>query len=205
MEELSVTPLICQGAEAKVFSTFFLDRPAVCKERQIKSYRLKELDTKINKQRLLHEARCLAKCAKFGISVPCVFFVDTERHRLYIEKIAGLTLKQHLWNGTDYNSSECIALARRLGNILGSLHEHDIVHGDLTTSNIFLRTLPTNTPTSSSHDVVLIDFGLGMLQPTAEDKAVDLYVLERAFISTHAGSESMVGALQMFFPCTMEA
>lgn len=175
-----------------MYSTYFLERPAVCKERQIKSYRLKELDTKINKQRLLHEARCLAKCAKFGIAVPCVFFVDTERLRLYMEKIEGLTLKQHLWNGIDYDSSECIGLAQKLGQILGSLHEHDIVHGDLTTSNIFLRRAAAS---SSSDDVVLIDFGLGMLQPTAEDKAVDLYVLERAFVSTHAGSESMVSHL----------
>jgi tRNA A-37 threonylcarbamoyl transferase component Bud32 len=40
--------------------------------------------------------------------------------------------------------------------------------------------------------VVLIDFGLGMTQPSVEDRAVDLYVLERAFLSTHPGSEQLV-------------
>jgi tRNA A-37 threonylcarbamoyl transferase component Bud32 len=30
------------------------------------------------------------------------------------------------------------------------------------------------------------------MKPTVEDKAVDLYVLERAFTSTHPGSESLV-------------
>jgi TP53 regulating kinase-like protein len=39
---------------------------------------------------------------------------------------------------------------------------------------------------------VLIDFGLGMTQPSVEDRAVDLYVLERAFLSTHPGSEQLV-------------
>lgn len=43
-----------------------------------------------------------------------------------------------------------------------------------------------------STEVVLIDFGLGMMKPTMEDKAVDLYVLERAFVSTHPGSEFLV-------------
>lgn len=32
---------------------------------------------------------------------------------------------------------------------------------------------------------VLIDFGLSSITPLAEDRAVDLYVLERAFASTH--------------------
>ena len=41
-------------------------------------------------------------------------------------------------------------------------------------------------------EVVLIDFGLGSMKPSVEDKAVDLYVLERAFISTHPESESLV-------------
>jgi hypothetical protein len=39
---------------------------------------------------------------------------------------------------------------------------------------------------------VLIDFGLSMISTMIDDKAVDLYVLERAFISTHPGSENLV-------------
>lgn len=42
---------------------------------------------------------------------------------------------------------------------------------------------------------VLIDFGLAFTSATAEDKAVDLYVLERAFASTHPSSESLFGAV----------
>lgn len=41
------------------------------------------------------------------------------------------------------------------------------------------------------HRQVLIDFGLSYQSTLIEDKAVDLYVLERAFASTHPDSEPM--------------
>ena len=47
---------------------------------------------------------------------------------------------------------------------------------DLTTSNMLLR---------DSEDIVLIDFGLSYISSLVEDKGVDLYVLERAFLSCH--------------------
>lgn len=37
----------------------------------------------------------------------------------------------------------------------------------------------------------VIDFGLATTSSKLEDKAVDIYVLKRAFISTHPGSESL--------------
>jgi TP53 regulating kinase-like protein len=82
-------------------------------------------------------------------------------------------------------------VAKSIGAAIGKLHDAEIVHGDLTTSNIMVTS--TGDDSQLSTDVVLIDFGLGMMKPTMEDKAVDLYVLERAFISTHPGSEYLVG------------
>jgi len=38
----------------------------------------------------------------------------------------------------------------------------------------------------------MIDYGLSFASKLAEDKAVDLYVLERAFLSTHTNSETLV-------------
>jgi TP53 regulating kinase-like protein len=40
-------------------------------------------------------------------------------------------------------------------------------------------------------EVVLIDFGLASQSSTDEDRAVDLYVLERAFGSTHPRAEPL--------------
>ena len=42
---------------------------------------------------------------------------------------------------------------------------------------------------------MLIDFGLAYTSTLVEDKAVDLYVLERAFASTHPDSEPMFFAV----------
>ena len=42
---------------------------------------------------------------------------------------------------------------------------------------------------------VLIDFGLSYHSSLVEDKAVDLYVLERAFASTHPDSEPLFAAV----------
>jgi TP53 regulating kinase-like protein len=41
----------------------------------------------------------------------------------------------------------------------------------------------------------LIDFGLSFVSTLVEDKAVDLYVLERAFASTHPDSEPMFSSV----------
>ncbi len=44
----------------------------------------------------------------------------------------------------------------------------------------------------------MIDFGLSYISSLVEDKGVDLYVLERAFLSTHPNSEQLViGILQI--------
>ena len=41
----------------------------------------------------------------------------------------------------------------------------------------------------------MIDFGLAYTSTLVEDKAVDLYVLERAFASTHPDSEPLFGSV----------
>ena len=63
----------------------------------------------------------------------------------------------------------------KLGRLINRLHEIGIIHGDLTTSNMIYN----------ENNIGLLDFGLSYTKSSAEDKAVDLYVLERAFISTH--------------------
>jgi TP53 regulating kinase-like protein len=107
-------------------------------------------------------------------------------------------------------------LLRRMGETVGRLHSSGVIHGDLTTSNMMLRrpasssspsllssssptstssgpspSLPTATSDSLSGTVVLIDFGLATQSLSEEDRAVDLYVLERAFGSTHPRQEGL--------------
>ncbi|KAG6811220.1 hypothetical protein H0H92_008481 [Tricholoma furcatifolium] len=84
-----------------------------------------------------------------------------------------------------------------IGIQLAKMHSADVIHGDLTTSNMMLRHPSTfhsddhNIPT----ELVLIDFGLSYVSTLVEDKAVDLYVLERAFSSTHPDSEPLFASV----------
>lgn len=92
------------------------------------------------------------------------------------------------------------------------MHLGDNVHGDLTTSNMMIRPrLPACTifnnhsgPMTAKQiieesranggdlgDLYLIDFGLSFVSHKIEDKAVDIYVLKRALISTHPGSDQI--------------
>jgi TP53 regulating kinase-like protein len=96
---------------------------------------------------------------------------------------------------------ELEGLMEKVGMTVGKLHEIGIVHGDLTTSNLMLRPPKRTEPPevvaggdvggSLQGDVVLIDFGLAVQTVQDEDKAVDLYVLERAFGSTHPQAEGL--------------
>lgn len=80
----------------------------------------------------------------------------------------------------------------RVGEAVGRLHKADIVHGDLTTSNLMVRRVGAEGEEERGEgEVVLIDFGLGQVSTQDEDKAVDLYVLERAFSSTHPKAERL--------------
>ena len=85
---------------------------------------------------------------------------------------SSVTTSDHL--GTTESNDVLVHLARKIGNVLGMMHQRNIIHGDLTTSNLLLVGLPAEL------HLCLIDFGLGSLEGTAEDKAVDLYVLEES-------------------------
>ncbi|RXW17144.1 hypothetical protein EST38_g8711 [Candolleomyces aberdarensis] len=86
-------------------------------------------------------------------------------------------------------------LMELIGVELAKLHKADIIHGDLTTSNMMLRHPSTFQSPGCPTELVLIDFGLSFVSTLVEDKAVDLYVLERAFASTHPDSEPMFASV----------
>jgi serine/threonine protein kinase len=116
-----------------------------------------------------------------------LYLVDPVTYRLYMERIAGRTVKELLRSGSSSSGSypeAAKAWAKEVGVVIGKMHDADVVHGDLTTSNIMIR--------DADGKAVLIDFGLSTVSTVLEDKAVDLYVLERAFVSTHPGSEDLV-------------
>ncbi|XP_038550694.1 EKC/KEOPS complex subunit TP53RK-like, partial [Micropterus salmoides] len=122
-----------------------------------------------------------------GISAPAVYFVDYTSHCIFLEDIVGSsTVRDHIASTQQSGScKELERLAEKVGQILAKMHDEDVIHGDLTTSNMLLKWGRED----GEPDLVLIDFGLSYISALPEDKGVDLYVLEKAFLSTHPNTE----------------
>ncbi|XP_057732726.1 uncharacterized protein LOC130948032 [Arachis stenosperma] len=172
--------LLKQGAEARVFESNFVGRRSVIKERFSKKYRHPTLDTKLTLRRLNAEARCMTKASKLGVCTPALYAVDTVLNTLTFEYVEGPSLKEVLLEfGLKGVVEERLDdIASQVGDAIGKLHDGGLIHGDLTTSNMLLK--------SGTNQLVLIDFGLSFTSTLPEDKAVDLYVLERALLSMHS-------------------
>ncbi|KZV25456.1 hypothetical protein F511_17234 [Dorcoceras hygrometricum] len=172
--------LIKQGAEARVFESTFVGRRSIVKERFSKKYRHPSLDSKLTLKRLNAEARCMTKARKLGVSTPVLYAVDPILNTLTFEFVEGPSVKDIL---LDFGLQGVVEerlndIAGQIGDAIGKLHDGGLVHGDLTTSNMLIR--------NGSNQLVLIDFGLSFTSTLPEDKAVDLYVLERALLSMHS-------------------
>ncbi|ANB14960.1 serine/threonine protein kinase BUD32 [Sugiyamaella lignohabitans] len=193
---------LSQGAEALVYTTnthpYLPDQGSethkyIIKYRPPKPYRHPTLDGQLTKHRTLAEARILQKLQIIGVNVPKLIYVDPRKGVIWMEYIYGKSVKQWIWdeenavdtkeiNGTGESAMVKPVLVS-VGRQIAKLHLSDLVHGDLTTSNIMLTDFDHGS--TASLKPVLIDFGLASQAALAEDKAVDLYVLERAVESTH--------------------
>ena len=155
--------LIAQGAEAKLF----LEDDKILKNRFRKTYRLQELNSRLRGSRTRRESKVLEKLAAINFPAPKLIRND-EKENIVMEKLNGKLLKEAL-NDSIYNN-----LCAEIGRKIAVLHNHSIIHGDLTTSNMIL-----------SKEIYFIDFGLSFFSDKAEDKAVDLHLLKEALESKH--------------------
>jgi len=209
---LASSTLLSQGAEAKVYKGYLAEGypPIVFKYRFKKQYRHPSLDGSLTRSRIAGEARALIRCLRSGVNVPGIRMVDAAEGIIGIEWIRGNSVR-NLLTGDPGGGEEpdqvlmdeenplleygitVDTLMNYIGNELAKMHLADIIHGDLTTSNMMLRH-PSSTVNSKTQ-LVLIDFGLSYQSNLTEDKAVDLYVLERAFSSTHPDSELLFASV----------
>src|SRR3989344_2182030 len=150
---------IAQGAEA----TIFQNNNSIIKNRFEKKYRHPLLDKKLRTTRTRHEAKILKKLEELNIAAPKI--KNISESVLEMEKIEG-TIVKHVLNES---------IAGEMGKSIAALHKNDIIHGDLTTSNMIWN-----------GKLFLIDFGLSFISLKAEDKAVDLHVMEESLQGTHA-------------------
>lgn len=159
--------LIAQGAEAKLYK----EENKLIKERIKKGYRHEEIDKRIRKTNTRREYKLLNKASRI-INVPKISDYNEEEHKITMEFIPGQTLRDVLDN---IPTKKRLELCEQLGQEIARLHNVDIIHGDLTTSNFILK----------EEKIYFIDFGLGFHSAKIEDKAVDLHLLRQAFESKH--------------------
>lgn len=152
---------IGNGAEAILYKK----ANSVVKDRVPKSYRIPVLDEKLRVSRTRRERKILEKLAPLGF-VPAVTYSD--KTTLTMDFISGKKVRDML---TAKNAAE---VGTQIGSCLGQMHTVDIIHGDLTTSNMIV-----------DDALYVIDFGLSYVSTRVEDKAVDLHVLKQALEAYH--------------------
>ncbi len=155
--------LIGHGAEARLFKV----DGKVVKERPAKSYRIPQIDEKLRRQRTRKEAKILETLQKVNVPAPLLLNVCDKSMKIDMSFIEGPKVRDVLHEKQE--------LAGEIGQKVGLLHKNDIIHADLTTSNMILK----------ENKVHFVDFGLSFVSKKTEDKAVDLHLLDRALESKH--------------------
>ena len=194
--------LVQQGAESRLYESTYLTVRCMVKQRFVKRYRHPSLDAAISRQRLWTECRTAVRVRRSGVDAPAVYYVDEDERLLVMERVDGLTVKQWMRQREEAagkeerkqaevgQDDETSAVMRGLGRSIAAVHSCGVIHGDLTTSNVMLRHNARRDPADHTPLLTVIDFGLAHNSSLIEDRAVDLYVLERAFLSTHPNSQS---------------
>ena len=157
--------IIAQGAEAVIIR----DNKIIIKNRTPKGYRHPILDLKLRTLRTRHESRLLEKASSL-VPTPKLISSSEIAKTIELEYISGKKLSTNLDKLKNLKF-----IAKQIGQSIAKLHDSDIIHGDLTTSNLILK----------GQKVYFIDFGLGFHSSRAEDKATDLHVLKEALQAKH--------------------
>ena len=171
--------IIAQGAEAQIA----IEDGVLVKERIKKDYRIFQIDEKLRKSRTRSEAKLLSKLA----FVPKVLDVDDKNMKIKMEFIEGLLLKDVF---DSYPKNKRDKICKMIGENIAKMHSLNIIHGDLTTSNMILK----------KDKLYFVDFGLGFISNRIEDKAVELHLLKQALGSKHSShaSESFLSILKYY-------
>lgn len=148
-------------------------RQFIIKDRIKKSYRIPELDNRIRKRRTKKEIKLLTKASKIINSPKPLLQPSTKGStKLKMPYIQGKKLSIHL---DSFPLAKQKKILKQIGQDIAKLHNSNIIHGDLTTSNMILK----------EDKIFFIDFGLGFISRKIEDKAVDIHLLKQALEAKH--------------------
>lgn len=161
--------IIARGAEAILIKK----NKRLIKRRIKKSYRHKDLDFLLRKMRTRHESRIMEKASRF-IDVPKI--KDVRDFEIEMEFIKGKLLSECL---DTLDLKKALEICKLIGKQIALMHNANIIHNDLTTSNMILKEEKNNIV------IYFIDFGLSFHSARIEDKAVDLHLLKEALKAKH--------------------
>lgn len=93
----------------------------------------------------------MTKARRLGVSTPVLYGVDPVLHTLTFEYVNGPSVKDVF---LEFGSRGVVEerlddIATQIGDAIGKLHDGGLVHGDLTTSNMLIRS-STNQLVKSS-------------------------------------------------------
>jgi len=165
--------VIYKGAEAEICLARYMGHEVVQKRRIRKSYRIKNIDSRLISYRTKEEAKLMSQARLYGVSIPIIYDVDLENGIITMEYLRGKRVKDILNN---LSEEERKRICKKIGESIARFHNNDIIHGDITTSNMILL----------DDRIHFIDFGLGEKSGEIETKGVDLHVLMEAIESTHS-------------------
>ncbi len=157
--------IISQGAEAIIYQK----KDKIIKDRIEKKYRIKKLDDSLRKKRTKSEKKLLEKTSQLSISPPPE--KTKEKTKITMQFIKGKKLSEHL-----ERFPKPLKICEKIGEQTAKLHDNELIHGDLTTSNMIL---------DQNEKLWFIDFGLGFHSNKLEDKAVDLHLIKQALQAKH--------------------
>ena len=166
--------ILAKGAESDIFDESYLNRNAILKKRVSKSYRFSEIDDRIRYSRTKSEAKILSDVKDTGVRTPVLYDIDLDNKEILMEKIDGAMVKDVI---PTLDDGELESLSYDIGCNIGLIHSKNIIHGDITSSNILL---------DDDGGLVFIDFGLSYYSDLLEDKAVDLLVFKKSLKSLNS-------------------
>ena len=164
--------IIRRGAEAIIYRGEWRGREVVIKKRVSKKYRIKEIDEIIREQRTKREAMLMMAARVAGVGVPIIYDLRIKEKEIVMQYLDGERIKDVIdKRGDDWKKRVC----REIGKAIANMHNNNIIHGDITTSNMIWM----------NNKLYFIDFGLGMKSGEDEDRGVDLHLLMEAFKAAH--------------------
>lgn len=149
-----ITDVIAEGGFGKTYKAeTIINRLPVCIKH---AFNVSAYDEQI----LLEEAKSVWDLRHYGIPAMRDIIKINDTLALVMSYIPGMTLAQIVKDKKRLHPEDVSWITERVLNILLYIHRHGVCHGDVKPQNIIIQ--------EESHMVVLVDYGLASIRPSAK-------------------------------------